>query len=160
MWMVWLFKRLKVLNFNRVVIIDSLKWNDHVKYISAARIPRNVGIFFKLRPYVPSNILLTLYNTRILPFISYCNLIWENIKWNTDIIYLLKVLFSNAGYPEQLIISILYKLPFSCFAFKKTQLPVTFSILFQLEWRDIYISITPTLRNNLPIAICAIQILF
>ena len=36
----------------------------------------NIGILKKLQLIVPNNILLTLYNTLILPHINYCLLSW------------------------------------------------------------------------------------
>ena len=40
------------------------------------KISRNIGILKKLQLIVPNNILLTIYNTLILPHINYCLLSW------------------------------------------------------------------------------------
>ena len=75
--------------FFGLLINENLRWNNHVQYISNT-ISRNIGILCKLKYYVPSNILFMLYNSLILPYISYCNIIWANSKSNVDTILLLQ----------------------------------------------------------------------
>ena len=49
-------------------MIDSnLSWKSQVSYI-AKKIKRNIGILFKLRYYVNSDILVELYYALIYPF--------------------------------------------------------------------------------------------
>ena len=58
------------------VIIDSnLKWTDHIKHVTQ-KISKGIGIIIKARKYFNSETLLNLYNTLILPFISYCIHVW------------------------------------------------------------------------------------
>ncbi len=40
--------------------------------------PKYVGLFFKLRHFLPLSALLTLYKTLFEPHINYCNIIWCN----------------------------------------------------------------------------------
>ena len=47
-----------------------LSWKFHINLI-CSKISRTVGIIAKLRHYVPCMILLSLYNSLILPYISY-----------------------------------------------------------------------------------------
>ena len=62
------------------VLIDcNLNWKSHIDYISK-KIAKNVGIIKRLRHCLPIHILNTLYNTLILPYLSYCNIIWANNK--------------------------------------------------------------------------------
>ena len=42
------------------------------------KISRTIGVMSRLKHIIPPTILLTLYNTMILPYISYCNIIWGN----------------------------------------------------------------------------------
>ena len=54
-----------------VILIDSnLLWKFHIDYI-CQKVSKTVGIIAKLRHFVPRHILLTLYRSLILPFISY-----------------------------------------------------------------------------------------
>ena len=51
--------------------IDShLSWSNHINTL-AAKISKNIGIMNRLKPVLPSNVLLTLYNSFILPFLNY-----------------------------------------------------------------------------------------
>ena len=58
------------------VIIDSkLSWNEHVKFV-IKKVSKCSGIIIKARKYFNTITLVNLYNTLILPFISYCVHIW------------------------------------------------------------------------------------
>ena len=61
--------------FLGVIIDKNLSWKDHITK-TTTQISRNVGILRKLRNTLPANILFTLYNTLILPYISYSNIAW------------------------------------------------------------------------------------
>ena len=70
-----LFKSLQILKLEDLYITQLYKlcsdmtWNFHIKEVSK-KISRNIGTLKKL--IVPNNILLTIYNTLILPHINYC----------------------------------------------------------------------------------------
>ena len=61
--------------FLGVLIDKKLNWKLHISKI-ANQISRSIGILKKLKYTLPSNILFSLYNTLILPHISYCNIVW------------------------------------------------------------------------------------
>ena len=52
-----------------------LTWDSHIKEISTKMI-RTTGIIKKLQLTFPKNILLSIYNSLILPHINYCILSW------------------------------------------------------------------------------------
>ena len=59
-----------------------MNWNTHINYI-ASKISRRVGILYRLKDIYPQSVLLTLYNTLVLPHIHYCLLLWgSSIKEN------------------------------------------------------------------------------
>ena len=60
----------RVTEFNFLGIIIHLKWDSHINKI-ALKISSATGIIYKLKNIFPQNILLTLYNTIILPHIHY-----------------------------------------------------------------------------------------
>ena len=60
--------------FLGVQIDANLTWKEHVDDI-CTKISRTIGVLNRLKETVPRRILLTLYNTMILPYISYCNII-------------------------------------------------------------------------------------
>ena len=53
------------------ILIDSnLSWKFHMDYI-CQKVNKTIGIISKLRHFVPLHVLLTLYRSLILPYISY-----------------------------------------------------------------------------------------
>ena len=59
------------------VLIDSkLTWHEHIKYISTP-VAKSVGILSKLKHILPRSILRSLYQTLVLPHLTYCCIIWS-----------------------------------------------------------------------------------
>ena len=69
--------RSKTAKFLGVLIDCNLTWTDHIELVSQ-KISKNVGIIKRIRHCLLSNVLNTLYNTLILPYLNYCNLIRAN----------------------------------------------------------------------------------
>ena len=61
--------------FLGVVIDNKLIWTEHLKFVTR-KISKGIGIIIKARKYFNSDTLLSLYNTLILPFLSYCVHVW------------------------------------------------------------------------------------
>ena len=61
--------------FLGVYIDESLTWNEHLHHVTTC-ISRNIGIISKLKFFLPRSTLFLLYNSLILPYISYCNVVW------------------------------------------------------------------------------------
>jgi hypothetical protein len=57
------------------VLDSSLKWKKHIDFISN-KINRISGIFYRLKRFLPENILLMLYNSLVLPHLNYGVLLW------------------------------------------------------------------------------------
>ena len=58
------------------VLIDSnLSWKYHIGHITS-KISKTVGIIARLRYYVPTNVLLTIYQSLIFPYLSYGIVTW------------------------------------------------------------------------------------
>ena len=70
-------KQVHSTRFLGVCIDDKLSWSSHINDI-ALKISRVIGIMYKLKHVLPSNILLLLYNSLVLPHISYGNMLWIN----------------------------------------------------------------------------------
>ena len=62
-------------NFLGLHINSQLTWQTHIDEISK-KISRVIGLIYKLQYILPQKILLSLYNTLILPQINYCILLW------------------------------------------------------------------------------------
>ena len=74
----------RVTNFNYLGLQLSydLNWDKH-KCVISLKLTKSIGVLSRLRYEYPEEILLTLYNTLILPHLNYCILLWganiENI---------------------------------------------------------------------------------
>ena len=61
--------------FLGVIVDNKLSWASHIKYISN-KISKSLSIIRYLRYSFPTKILKSLYMSLVLPYISYCNIIW------------------------------------------------------------------------------------
>ena len=61
--------------FLGVILDNQLKWAEHCKYIHN-KISKSVGIIIKCRKVFDKSTLLTLYNSMVYPYLSYCIHIW------------------------------------------------------------------------------------
>ena len=62
-------------SFVGILIDRHLNWSKHIQMINST-IRKKVGILFKLRQFIPTNILILLYKTLIQPHISYGLEVW------------------------------------------------------------------------------------
>ena len=63
--------------FLEVLINENLTWSDHISAV-LNKTSKNLGIIRKLSKTFPSDILLTLYNNLIAPYLDYCNIAWSS----------------------------------------------------------------------------------
>ena len=68
-------ERVNEFNFLGLTVSDTLSWKPHISKI-ANKISKSIGIMKRLKHFLPQNILLTIYNTLIVPHLSYCVLAW------------------------------------------------------------------------------------
>ena len=65
-----------------VIIDDKLLWKDHINEISA-KVSKGLGIMRRIKTFVTQSVMQSLYNSLILPYFDYCNMVWENTaKYN------------------------------------------------------------------------------
>ena len=64
-------------NFLGLIINTQLKWNDHIDHI-VLKISRIIGVLTILKNHIPLNILITLYNSLLLPHIHYLLIVLEH----------------------------------------------------------------------------------
>ena len=67
----------RVTNFNYLglQLSNDLNWDKH-KCVISLKLTKTIGVLNRLRYEYPEEILLTLYNTLILPHLNYCILLW------------------------------------------------------------------------------------
>ena len=81
-------KEVSVASFVGIEIACHLSWKEHIQTINKC-IRKKVGILFKLRHFVPKNILVLLYKAFIQPHLSYGVEVWgSTYKSNLNCIYL------------------------------------------------------------------------
>ena len=56
--------------FLGLIFNKQLKWNDHIDHIGLKK-SRIIGVLTRLKNHIPINILITLYNSLLLPHINY-----------------------------------------------------------------------------------------
>ena len=68
-------ERVTEFNFLGLIIDQHLNWEAHIQKTSN-KISRALGIMYRLKRFLPRNILRLLYNSLILPHLQYCIMIW------------------------------------------------------------------------------------
>ena len=68
-------ERVKDFNFLGITLDQNLNWSSHINKISI-KISRAIGIMVRIKRYLPTYILKTLYYSLIFPHLSYGNIIW------------------------------------------------------------------------------------
>ena len=65
------------LKFLGVLLDQNIFWKEHIKYIES-KIAKNIGLFYKAKPYINKHSLLPLYHSYIHSYINYCIIAWGN----------------------------------------------------------------------------------
>ena len=71
--------RTNTAKFLGIMIDSNLTWKSHIDNVTK-KVAKSVGIIKRVRHCLPVDTLNTLYNTLILPYINYCNIIWAGNK--------------------------------------------------------------------------------
>ena len=61
--------------FLGVLLDENLSWKYHLTELSK-KLARTCGMFFKIRHFLPMNVLICLYNSLFSPFLQYGILVW------------------------------------------------------------------------------------
>ena len=61
--------------FLGVVLDENLTWKSHISSL-AIKISKSIGIIFRSSFFLSTSSLCMLYNSMILPYLNYCNLVW------------------------------------------------------------------------------------
>ena len=62
-------------DFLGLMIDSKLKFAQHIQFVSR-KLSRTAGLLYRLKSYVPSNILISLYYSLAYPYLLYANLVW------------------------------------------------------------------------------------
>ena len=66
-----------------------MTWNKHINHISM-KIVRSIGILYRFRNVYLESVLVTIYNTLVLPHFHYCLLLWGSVVKETHSLHLLQ----------------------------------------------------------------------
>ena len=58
-----------------VKLDEILNWEEHIDMV-CKKVGTGVGILRRIKPYVPANILISIYNALIQPYFDYCSPLW------------------------------------------------------------------------------------
>lgn len=61
--------------FLGVTIDETLNWEYHLANINN-KLSKNIGILYRIKSSLPTYVLPTIYNSLILPYLQYCNIVW------------------------------------------------------------------------------------
>ena len=68
-------KQTSSVKFLGVLLDENLSWKYHLTELSK-KLARTCGMFFKVRQFLPINVLICLYNSLFSPFLQYGILVW------------------------------------------------------------------------------------
>ena len=68
---------LKSTKFLGITIDSCLSWNDHIHNVHTS-VSKGIGILYRLKDFLSQNSLTILYNAIVLPYLTYCNIVWGN----------------------------------------------------------------------------------
>ena len=66
----------KSVKYLGVIVDDGLTWSDQIRYIHKKSLAALAAIC-RVTMYLSSNILITLYNAFVLPYLTYCCVVWH-----------------------------------------------------------------------------------
>ena len=70
--------------FLGVIVDEHLSWKPHFEAV-CIKVSRGVGVICRLRFILPEKVLITLYNSIVLPYLTYCSVAWGNtFRTHTD----------------------------------------------------------------------------
>ena len=70
-------EKVEVTTFLGILIDNNLPWKAHTNHITKI-VSKYNGIIRKVRPFLNKDFLHTLYNTLVLPYLSYCTIVWRD----------------------------------------------------------------------------------
>ena len=82
-------ERVTEFNFLGVILHSDMTCNKHINH-SSMKTARFISILYCLRNVYPESILVTIYNTLVLPHLHYCLLLWGSVVKENHSLHLLQ----------------------------------------------------------------------
>jgi hypothetical protein len=58
-----------------VKLDETLNWDEHIEMV-CKKVGAGIGILKRIKPYVPADTLISIYNALIQPYFDYCSPLW------------------------------------------------------------------------------------
>ena len=85
-----LLERRNCVKYLGILFDPNLTWKQHILFVSS-RISKSFGILSRLRHFVPTDTLLSIYQSLILPYITYGIAVWgQAAQTNLETLLILK----------------------------------------------------------------------
>jgi hypothetical protein len=72
-------RRVKDTKFCGIWVDAGLKWRGHIDQV-AGKMWRLLGVLGRARADLDERLLISLYNSVVLPHLQYCLLVWRNFR--------------------------------------------------------------------------------
>ena len=59
-----------------VTLDETLSWDEHIETI-CKKVGAGVGMLKRIKPYIPANMLESIYSALIQPYFDYCSPLWD-----------------------------------------------------------------------------------
>ena len=83
-------ERITEFNFLGVILHSHMTWNKPINHTSMKIARSIIGILYRLGNVYPESVLVTIYNTLVLPHFHYCFLLWGSVVKENHSLYLLQ----------------------------------------------------------------------
>ena len=70
-----ILKRAKCVKFLGILLDEYLNWKHHITELSK-KLSRACGILFKIRNFLPTNLLIDVYNSLFMSYLQYGKVVW------------------------------------------------------------------------------------
>ncbi|KAL9954240.1 hypothetical protein ACROYT_G041748 [Oculina patagonica] len=62
-----------------IEIDEFLTWDSHISSVSK-KVSSGIGVIKKIKPFVPTSNLLSVYQSIVEPYFDYCSIVWNDIS--------------------------------------------------------------------------------
>jgi hypothetical protein len=68
--------RVHSISFLGVTLDETQSWDEHIETI-CKKVGAGVGTLKRIKPYIPANMLQSIYSASIQPYFDYCSPLWD-----------------------------------------------------------------------------------
>ena len=68
--------RIRSISCLSVTLDETLSWDERIKTI-CKKVGAGVGMLKRIKPYIPANMLQSIYSALIQPYFDYCSPLWD-----------------------------------------------------------------------------------